>query len=131
MIELLECTPELRTRILRKVSFDEHLRLVWQDGESDIAELLYSFEEAVNFISMDPLRIVGRPGMPAVIDFSALKIWIEDIIGDWELARAIVEVTGNGDDLTIDRKLVMIKSVKELMESRLAQCTHIRKEATV
>ncbi len=117
MPELSKPSKELAAKVLRRMTFGERLSLAWHNGESDIQESMYSFEEAVHFLAMDENRLACS------VDFDVLREWVEGTVGDAELAGAISGVTQKSADNT-----ELIRAVKELMEQRLAQCQAILRE---
>jgi len=128
MTELSKPSRELATKVLRKLSYDKRLRLVWQNGESEIGESIYSFEEAIQFLGMDEANLAGRAGLPSTVDFNALKEWVDNAIGDKELALAIFELMKQGGDPMGPYQRELIKPIKQLMEQRLKQCKEAPKE---
>jgi hypothetical protein len=131
MQTLTNSNKDLLDNLLRKLKFEERLSLVWRDGESDIRESLYSFEEVVDFLGMDINRLAGRTGIPSSVDFDALIDWLKDIIKDNELAGAISELRQQNYDPAYSHERELIASARELMSSRLSQCRQLQRETTI
>ncbi len=126
MAQLPKPTKDVATRILSEVGFDN--RLVGFDmkpraGNTPMS--LYSFAEATNFLhvdSLDDLLIPGGRGSVGYIELAALQKWVDQVMGDKDLASAIGEAVKQ-NDCYHDQAI----AVKELMAERLSQCKETMK----
>ena len=129
VIKLSPPPMELAARLLGKVNFKE--RLIGtrsHPGPGDTDKSLFSFEEAVNFL--DAGELTGEDFVNS-ISFNSLKKWVDETLGDKELAQAIGELT---KELFVNWKapyqkylksIALITPVKELMQQRLKQSKEI------
>jgi len=105
---LEEPGAELAARIRCEVAFEDRLtgyRLRKRMGPVPVD--LYSFEEVLRFLCEDLIHL----------DWGRLERWLEAVIGDAELARAVGEVgriEGSEQEKT--------SRVRELMALRWVQC---------
>ncbi len=98
---------KLASRIVNEVGFEDRIigyRLRERTGP--LAMTLYSFEEVVTFLR-DPF-----PRM----NFQALQSWINDVMGDGELAEKVKTVIKEKPD-----GAERVQLVRDLMEERLGQ----------
>jgi hypothetical protein len=104
-------TKELAARILGEVDFQDRLighRMRTRMGPVPVS--LYSFEQVVRFLAEDIPQI----------DLDDLQAWVEEKIGDKDLARAIGEIRLR--ELDEPEKLLHISG---LMTARLGQSRRI------
>lgn len=92
-------TVEMAGRAMRQVDYDHHivgLKMAAMGGANPSA--LYSLEDVAEFIHVDDYETALRDNHATVgyIDPMALASWIEDVLGDADLAAAIREVAGDG-----------------------------------
>ena len=108
-------TLQLAKRVLAEVDFDDRLfgfKLKLRAGPTPVT--MYSFPEVVAFLWDENPRI----------DIAGLKIWINDVMGDRELAGIIDKEIGESDT-----EYQKTEIVRELMKIRLDQCKRlVRKE---
>jgi hypothetical protein len=98
---------KLASRIVNEVGFEDRIiayRLRERTGP--LAMTLYSFEEVVTFL---------RDPFPR-INFQALQSWINDVMGDGELAEKVKTVINEEPD-----GAARVQLVRDLMEERLGQ----------
>lgn len=126
MAKLPEPSKDIAARILAEVPFDRRLmgfRMTPRAGNTPMA--LYAFEEAVKFLHVDSLEDLltpGGKGSVGYIDLGALKEWVEEVMGDKDLAAAIGEVIAEDSNYHDQAN-----TVQGLMAERLSQCKHIVK----
>jgi len=131
VIKLKEPTKELAGRLLGKVSFKDRINGVSRNlMAGDEIESIYSFGEATGFLTGDKKDFSEKTGRVRFFDWSVLRKWIGETLGDNELAEAIEEKVRDYENCTdsIERywkNLELIKPVKELMEHRLGQSKEI------
>ena len=131
-VKLSEPSMELATRLLGRVK-----EYVW--GTADYAhdeglgQRIFSFEEATEFLEV----AVARHGdSVSYIEPNTLKKWVDESLGDTELAQAIGElIKEKGYDslprvLQWGRQIELIIPFKELMQQRLEQCKELLGEET-
>ena len=100
-------TKELASRILGEVDFQDRLighKMRRRMGPVPVS--LYSFEQVVRFLTEDIPQL----------DLDDLQAWVEEKVGDTDLARAIGEIGLR--DLDEPEKLLHIRG---LMMARLGQ----------
>jgi hypothetical protein len=121
VIELSEPSPELATRLLEKVRFEDRLEVTRSAAMAgDIRSWVYTLQQAADFLHIsrieDLVQIGGRGGI-GYIHPPALQRWVEDVFQDDELASAIENVVASGSCYA--ERMV---GIKRLLEQRLAQC---------
>ena len=110
-VVLSEPSEELAERLLTKVGFNERIigyRVNWSTGPMQVT--LYSFREAVSFLSNENARI-----SPAL-----LASWMREVHKDTELADKMEAAIEQGK--SDKEKLELVGSI---MEQRLEQCRQI------
>jgi len=111
MRRLNEPGLELAGRVVTEVGFDDRLfgyRL--QPRVGPVAMTFYSFEEVTTFL-FDPMPYLDR---------ATLECWLQDVMGDEEVAESIRDVAASGD---ADFKKMQL--VGGLMVERLGQCKSV------
>jgi len=81
---------------------------------------VYGFREAVNLLQVGSAAEVlawGPRASVPYVDPKVLRMWIEEVFGDTELAEAIGEVIHAGDNYP-----EAMGRIRELMGQRLRQC---------
>ena len=107
----MSINKELAKRIVTKVSFNDRFiagRLRHHSGVKRITA--YSFEEVIAFFSQE---------IP-VIQFELLIQWIQEVIGDEELAKEITGIVKQKRDY-----FKSLEKIKTLMTARLEQSKKI------
>jgi hypothetical protein len=119
-------SKELAARLLGKVSFKERLiGSIDHPGPGPSPHSMYSFAEAAVFLDGGDL---SGQDHTYTVRFDILKKWIDETLGDKELAQAIEEiakeVSGNwkAPYQQYLRSLELIKPIQDLMMQRLKQC---------
>ena len=115
-VVLSKPSEELVKRLLTRVGFNERIigyRVNWSTGPMQVT--LYSFKEAVSFLSNENARI-----SPAL-----LASWMREVHGDTELADKMDYAIEQGKN--DKEKLELVGSI---MEQRLRQCREIIGEET-
>lgn len=109
MNDLKQPEPELLTRILSEVDFDQRLVGYRYRGRwSSIPADLYSVREVALLLS---------DKCPA-IELDRLEQWLRDTIGDTELADRVVAICQQSEVNDRER----LQQVRALLDERLAQC---------
>jgi hypothetical protein len=134
-VNLSEPSRELAARILAGVSFEKRLiGTRTNPGAGDIRENIYSFEEAVVFLKDNDEDIWASNDWVYSIDQRRLQKWLDEVLGDKELADAIEDKIRESANYTgYDRDLKereQLKEIKELMEYRLKQCQELMAKET-
>ena len=126
---LPEPSEELATRILSRLGVEERLVGARMSPMSGVQQYpIHGFREAVNFLKLDSAAEVlawGPRASVPYVDPKVLRLWVEEVFGDTNLAEAIGEVIGEGDNYpgTIGRS-------RELMKQRLEQCEALLEDST-
>ena len=113
-VVLSKPSEELAKRLLTKVGFNERIigyRVDWSTGPMQVT--LYSFKEAVAFLSNENARISS----------ALLASWMREVHGDTELADKMESAIEQGK--SDKEKLELVGSI---MEQRLKQCREITGE---
>lgn len=118
---LPEPSEELATRLLCRLGVGERLVGVKMSPMSGVQQYpIYGFREAVNFLKLDSaaevLSWAPHVSVPFV-DPKVLRLWVEEVFGDSDLAEAIGKVIGEGHS-----HAETIGRARELMKQRLEQC---------
>jgi hypothetical protein len=122
MPELSRPSSDLSVRLTRPVDYEERIRLIWNNGESDIEETVYSFEEAAHFLDMDDLVVERTGGSTCARNLRVIADWVGKTLGDRDLAQAITEVTKQDGD-----PRSFIRPIRDLMAQRLQQGKEVLK----
>lgn len=121
MANLSEPSREVATSLLRRVSYDERLmgfKLNAMAGQ--VPQELYSLEDAVHFLHVDPFELLlgpGGQGQVRYVDLPLLSRWVAEVLGDGELAEAIREAAAQEE---VYGK--QVGPVRDLLAQRLQQC---------
>jgi hypothetical protein len=114
--QLSEPSEELASRILGRVSFsDRFAAAMVHPHTGPIPMDVYSFEQVANLLNAPGTRI----------DLKALAIWLEEVMGDKELAARTREATDEGPH---EQARTIISA---LVQERLQQCRAMMEEETV
>lgn len=126
-VELSMPAPELAERLLAEVPYDQRLTAASMSCLHGPASVdLYSLESAGRFLYMDSLDALREPTSGAVlgyIDPHALVWWLENTLGDGELAAAVREVVSAAPSY-----IAALEPMRELVARRVAQCEQVAGE---
>lgn len=121
MPELVQPTPEKAEQILREVGVDEQfvgLKMSSMGGSSPSA--LFDLATTASFIKIGDYQDALRPTSQATIgyvDLNQLVKWVDEVVGDTELAAAIKDEVDTGKAFGY-----VAPAIKELMTQRVRQC---------
>jgi hypothetical protein len=112
---LSEPSEELAVRILARVGFDDRFVLTMVHPHTGPMPMdVYSLEQVAN--------LLNAPGLQ--IDLSVLATWLDEVMGDKELAARTRETIG-------ERPREQARSTtRALMQERLEQCRAMMEEKT-
>lgn len=110
-------TPELATKLLTEVGYDDRLvGLLMTPMSGSIERTIWSLEEAATFLHIDK-NLHQNQASIRYIDFNLLQRWITEVYSDPELASAI------GAEVAKYKTYgERVNPVKELLRERLEQC---------
>ena len=112
--QLSEPSEELAARILARVSFNDRYTLAMVHPHTGPLPMdVYSFQEVAN--------LLNAPGLH--LDLKTLAKWMEEVMGDEELAARVLEAIDEGPQ----KKALLTRA---LMQERLDQCRAIMEEDT-
>jgi len=112
--QLSEPSEELAARILARVGFNDRYALVMVHPHTGpLAISAYSFQEVAN--------LLNAPGLH--LDLKTLAQWMEEVMGDEELATRTLEVIDKGPQ-------ERAQLTRALMQERLEQCRAMMEEDT-
>lgn len=126
---LPEPSEELAARLLSRLGLEERLVGAKMSPMSGVQQYpIHGFREAVNFLKLDSAAEIlswGPRASVPYVDPKVLRLWVEEVFGDTDLAEAIGEVIGEGGNYpgTIGR-------ARELMKQRLDQCEALLEDGT-
>ncbi len=101
-MQLTQPTDTMKEAITEEVEYAEHFvghKLHGMAGGSKMR--LYSLAEVRNFMHADgreKLLEIGGGGTVGYVDFDELADWTRNVVGDEELANAILETAATGDN---------------------------------
>lgn len=112
--QLSEPSQELAARILARVSFNDRFTIAMIHPHTGPMPMdVYSFQEVANLLK--------APGLH--LDLKTLAKWLEEVIGDEELAARILEAIDEGPQ-------EKARLTGALMQERLEQCRAMMEEDT-
>ena len=122
-ITLGEPTPESAARLLGEVVFEKRLvgtKMGAMGGANPLP--LFSLEEVTDFIHIDDYEtaLMSKSATVGYIEPSALARWVSEVLGDEELAAAILERSAEGDNYGS-----VAMPIKELLLERIQQCREV------
>jgi len=113
------------------LGYDEKVEVIELDPYSGgSSQNLYSFKELVDFLDVDMKCLTEMRGFIHYIDPDQLCQWLENTLGDNELANAVKALvnervnSSNPVEMHI-QTLATINPIKELLSFRLAQCQEV------
>lgn len=121
-MQLTQPTDAIREALSGEVEYDDHFvgyKLHGMAGGSKMR--LYSLEEVRNFMHADDrekLLEIGGGGTVGYVDFDELADWTRNVVGDEELATAILETAEMGDNYK-----EQVELVSALIDERLEQAS--------
>lgn len=119
-MQLTQPNDRMKETLTEEVEYEEHFvghKLHGMAGGSKMR--LYSLEEVRNFMHADDsekLLEIGGGGTVGYVDFDELADWTRNIVGDDELADAILEMAASGDNYK-----EQVEAVSALIGERLEQ----------
>ena len=134
MSELSKPSRELAVRLLSEVSFEERITGVWMHTMGGGTEcFILSLKEAIGFLKPNEGSVWATGGWICYIDPDNLQKWVAEKLTDKELAQAIGQFVKQCDGCSdpierYQKRVRLMKPVKELMEQRLKQCEEIAGE---
>ncbi len=131
MPNLSEPSKELAARLLSELGYEERLvgyKMTAMNGNTP--ESLYSLQEAIDILQADsPETLLLKGGNLSLgyIDPGDLRKWVEEVLGDSELAGAIGLELEMGKESGYAKQ---IGAIKALMAQRLRQCKELMEKET-
>ncbi|MFB6086643.1 MAG: hypothetical protein ABEJ84_07555 [Halodesulfurarchaeum sp.] len=119
-MRLTQPEEAVKSALTEEVEYEEHFighKAHAMAGSSKMR--LYSLEEVLNFIHVDDrekLLETGSGGTIGYVDFGELADWTKNVLGDDELASAIIETASDGDNYK-----EQAEAVSSLINERLEQ----------
>jgi len=131
MYNLSSPSIETAEKINAELGYDEKIEVMELDPYSGGSnQFLYSFKELVDFLDVDLRCLTEMRGFMRFIEPDELCRWIDNTLGDNELAdaiRAIVNervISSNPVEMHV-QTLGAINPIKDLLSFRLAQCRKV------
>lgn len=121
-MQLSEPTNAIKESLSAKVEYEEHFKGYKLHGMAGGRPMrLYTLEEVKNFMhadSREKLLEIGGAGTVGYVDFDELADWVRNVVGDPELADAILEIEEREDNYKDQ-----VDAVSDLIDKRLTQAT--------
>ena len=120
-IELAQPSKELAIKLVSMVDLKHRISGVYMNTEAgDIECPMFNLEEVADFLEAYEEKLLEKDGVTTFINPNFLKKWVEETLGDKELAEAIGDKIDEGNNYA-----ERILPIRELLKNRLRQCGEI------
>ena len=137
MTELSTPTFELAQRCIQELPWEGRLEGYWTHLMSGSTQhYMYNLPQVADFLRGNVEVLYERNGSVGYVNATVLRDWIQEMLGDNELAQAVDAIVHELDNCENDvkrqlKEIELIEPMGDLLRSRVKQCLAVLEDTLV